>query len=150
MSLLTEIVAAVDPTLAAYAVDEPGPGRFEDAPLERDRAFVLEVVHEGYQMHYGEPRTFAGMDSDMRLLAGDALYALGLARLAESGDLEAVRELADLIALCAWAHADKRPEVIDELWRASAEALSPKGGPGARAAVQERLVTGATGPAQSV
>jgi hypothetical protein len=150
VSLLAEIVAAVDPTLAAYAVPEPGPGRFEDTPLERDRAFVLEVVHEAYLMHYGEPRAFAGMDSDLRLLAGDALYALGLARLAEIGDLEAVRELADLIALCAWAHADARRDVVDELWRASAQALSPQGGPGARAAVQERLVTGATGPAKAL
>ena len=30
-------------------------------------------------MHYGEPRAFTGMDDDLRLLAGDALYALGLA-----------------------------------------------------------------------
>ncbi|MFL5827157.1 MAG: hypothetical protein ACJ76V_11600 [Thermoleophilaceae bacterium] len=150
MSVLAEIVAAVDPTLAAYAVPEPGPGRFEDTPLDHDRAFVLEAVHEAYLMHYGEPRAFAGMDSDLRLLAGDALYALGLARLAELGDLEAVRELADLIALCAWAHADERADVVEELWRASARALSPQGGPGARAAVRERLVTGATGPGQTL
>ena len=48
----------------------------------RDRAFVLEAVREGYLLHYGEPRAFEGMDPDLRLLAGDALYALGLARLA--------------------------------------------------------------------
>ena len=41
------------------------------------------------------------MDADLRLLAGDALYALGLSRLAEAGDLEAVAELADLISLSA-------------------------------------------------
>ena len=62
------------------------------------RGFVLEAVYEGYLLHYGESRAFAGMDADMRLLAGDALYALGLARLAESGDLEAVAELSDLIS----------------------------------------------------
>ena len=33
------------------------------------------------------------MEPDLRLLAGDALYALGLARLAERGDLDAVAEL---------------------------------------------------------
>ena len=54
------------------------------------RGFVLEAVYEGYLMHYGEPRAFSGMDADLRLLAGDALYALGLSRLAETGDLEAV------------------------------------------------------------
>ncbi len=71
---------------------------------------MLEAVYEGYLMHYGEPRAFAGMDDDLRLLAGDALYALGLARLAERGDLEAVAELADLISLCARAHAEGRAE----------------------------------------
>ena len=50
-----------------------------------------------------------GMDDDLRLLAGDALYALGLTRLAETGDLEAVAELADLISLCAQAQAESRP-----------------------------------------
>ena len=59
---------------------------------------MLEAVYEGYLMHYGEPRAFTGMDDDLRLLAGDALYALGLARLAESGDLEAVAVLSDLIS----------------------------------------------------
>ena len=36
-------------------------------------------------MHYGTPRAFAGMDDDLRLLAGDALYALGLERLSAAG-----------------------------------------------------------------
>ena len=38
-------------------------------------------------------------DPDLALLAGDRLYALGLERLAALGDLEAVAELADVIAL---------------------------------------------------
>ena len=50
------------------------------------------------------------MDDDLRLLAGDALYALGLSRLADSGDLAAVAELADLISLTARAQAEGRPE----------------------------------------
>ena len=48
------------------------------------------------------------MDDDLRLLAGDALYALGLARLAQTGDLAAVAELSDLISLSAQAHAEGR------------------------------------------
>ena len=40
----------------------------------------------------------AGADPDLALLAGDYLYALGLERLAALGDLEAVRELSDLIS----------------------------------------------------
>jgi hypothetical protein len=81
-------------------------------------------VREGFLMHYGEPRAYAGMDADLRLLAGDALYALGLSRLAERGDLEAVRELADLISGCARAEAEGRPQDVPALWAESARRLA--------------------------
>ena len=74
------------------------PGRAASSEVDGARGFVLEAVYEGYLLHYGEPRAFTGMDRDLRLLAGDALYALGLARLAETGDLEAVAVLSDLIS----------------------------------------------------
>ena len=93
---------------------------------------MLEAVYEGYLLHYEKPRAFEGMDEDLRLLAGDSLYALGLEQLAASGDLEAVAELADLISLCAFAHAEGRPELIEELWAASSRKLSGGGGDGAR------------------
>ena len=95
------------------------------------RLFVLEATYEGYLMHYGEPRAYAGMDADLRLLAGDALYALGLSRLAEAGDLEAVAELADLISLTARAHAEGRPGLAEDLWAASAERLAGRAEGGA-------------------
>jgi hypothetical protein len=123
MTVLREIAAAAGPSLAPYAVPEPGPRRF-DAALG-DRLFVLEAVYEGYLLHYGSSRLFEGMDPDLRLLAGDALYALGLARLAESGDLAAVAELSDLIALSAQAHAEGRGEAAEALWDASSRALEP-------------------------
>ena len=106
----------------AYAVAEPGAGALRRAPASR--GFVLETVYEGYLMHYGEPRAFTGMDEDLRLLAGDALYALGLSRLAEAGDLEAVAALSDLISRSAQAHAEGRPEDAEALWESSAEALA--------------------------
>jgi hypothetical protein len=140
VSLLADVAAAAaDPLLDPYAVADPPPGRFERLPEDRTRAFVLEAVHEGYLLHYAAPCAFAGMDGDLRLLAGDALYALGLSRLAEGGDLAAVAELADLISLCARLEAEGRPELCDELWDASAEALSAAGGPGARQAWERRL-----------
>jgi hypothetical protein len=114
VSALAELIEAADPALAPYAVDEPGPGRFGD--VDGPRGFVLEAVYEGYLMHYGEPRAFAGMDRDLRLLAGDALYALGLARLAEAGDLQAVAALADLISESAQAQAEGRPGDAEALW----------------------------------
>ena len=64
-------------------------------------------------------------DPDLALLAGDRLYALGLARLAELGDLAAVTALADLISLSAQAHAEGDPERADAAWEAAARGLSP-------------------------
>jgi len=133
VTALAEVLRAVEPNLARHAVADPGPDRFASLVGDGDRLFVLEAVYEGYLLHYGAPRAFAAMDPDLSLLAGDALYALGLARLAERGDLEAVAELSDLISLTARAHAEGRPQQADELWLASARALSGEGGPGARA-----------------
>jgi hypothetical protein len=107
VSALPEVQQRAEPAVAAYAVDGIN-GRFND--------FVLEAVHEGYLMHYGDPNGFGGMDEDLALLAGDSLYALGLARLAQEGDLEAVAMLADLITNCAKAHAEDDPAAAADLW----------------------------------
>jgi hypothetical protein len=121
VSVLREVTAAADPALAPYVVADPGPPRFGDVG---ERHFVLEAVYEGYLLHYGEPRLFEGMDGDLRLLAGDALYALGLARLADSGDLLAVAELSDLISRSAQAHAEGRGEAAETLWDAASRVLA--------------------------
>jgi hypothetical protein len=121
VSRLEEVAAAADPALAPHAVADPGPERF--GAVEGVRGFVLEAVYEGYLMHYGEPRAFRGMDADLRLLAGDALYALGLSRLADTGDLEAVAVLSDLISGSARAQAEGRPEDAEALWTSSSAAL---------------------------
>jgi hypothetical protein len=87
-------------------------------------AVLTEAIREGYLLHYATPRILAGLDSDLALLAGDYLYALGLERLAALGDLEAVGELSDLISLCAQLHAeDRAPGLIAPLWLASALAV---------------------------
>jgi hypothetical protein len=122
VSVLSEVAAAADPALSVHAVAEPGPPRFDQALGER--RFVLEAVYEGYLLHYGTPRLFEAMDGDLRLLAGDALYALGLARLADRGDLPAVAELSDLIARSAQAHAEGRDAEVEPLWDASANMLT--------------------------
>ena len=116
MTVLAEIAAAAEPALRAHAVAEPGPAAYDD--------FVLDAVREGYELHYGTPRVFAGMDADLRLLAGDTLYALGLARLAERGDLDAVAELSDLISDCARAQAENDPEHAERRWAVAAEKLA--------------------------
>ena len=47
--------------------------------------------------------------ADLALLAGDRLYALGLARSPSSGDLEAVADARRRHLRCAQAHAEGRP-----------------------------------------
>lgn len=87
-------------------------------------AVIVEAVREGYLLHYGEPRLLEDADPDLRLLAGDYLYALGLERLAARGDLEAVRELSDLISLLAQAHTEPAvPDAPQALWLAATVAV---------------------------
>jgi hypothetical protein len=110
---LTEVIAAVDPALKPFAREDQPAGRWQ-----RDHAFTLEAVYEGFLLHYRRPRGFSGMDPDLSLLAGDSLYALGLERLAEAGDLAAVAALADLISACAQAEAEGRADDAEALWQA--------------------------------
>jgi hypothetical protein len=101
--------------------------RASDDP--RGYALVVESVFEGYLLHYCHGRLVQDADPDLRLLAGDHLYAFGLARLAQIGDLEAVDELADLISLCGQAHAEEasriRPpwQLTGALWASSVLAV---------------------------
>jgi hypothetical protein len=90
---------------------------------EDEYALLVEAIHEGYLLHYGAGRILRSDDPDLCLLAGDRLYALGLARLAELGDLEAVAELADVISLAAQAHAEDDPERAGAVWEAGARAV---------------------------
>jgi hypothetical protein len=107
-----------DPVFGPLVASGP---RAAAAPAEY--ALVIESVREGYLLHYGEPRLLAGHDADLALLAGDYLYALGIERLAALGDAEAVRELADLIGLCAQLHAENRAAEAPSLWRKSVRAI---------------------------
>lgn len=106
-------------TLGALAADGP---RTAAAPGEY--ALVIEAVHEGYLLHYGEPRLLAGHDADLALLAGDYLYALGLSRLAALGDEPAVGILSDLIARCAQLHAERQASQIPGLWEEAARQIA--------------------------
>ncbi|HEX2105538.1 MAG TPA: hypothetical protein VHF51_17930 [Solirubrobacteraceae bacterium] len=109
---------AGDPGLGALAASGPrADGRRDDL------AFVVEAVREGYLLHYGAGRLLRDDDRDLMLLAGDHLYALGLAQLAALGDLDAVAELADVISLSAQAHAEGRPDVAEAAWAGGAAAI---------------------------
>jgi hypothetical protein len=110
---------AQEPELGLLAASGP---RTASAPGEY--ALLVEAVREGYLLHYGEPRLLAGQDSDLALLAGDYLYALGLDRLASLGDTAAVTVLSNLISSCARLHAEDRAEAIPELWRSAAREIA--------------------------
>jgi hypothetical protein len=69
-------------------------------------AVGLETIYEGYLVHYGRSRLFAPADRDTALLLGDYLYAHGLVHIAESGDVKAVADLAELISRCAQLRAE--------------------------------------------
>jgi hypothetical protein len=98
---------------------------------EADYELLVEAIREGYLLHYADregARVVATDDPDLALLAGDRLYALGLARLAELGDLAAVGELADVISLSARAHAAGDGALADAVWEAGAVAVGWGGG----------------------
>ena len=118
---LADSLRAEGTPISAHVVDSP-------APPFRD-SFVLEAVREGYLLHYGEPRLLAGHDEDLALLAGDYLYALGIRRLAERGDLEAVVRLAELIGSCARLHVEGREDEAPALWRETAAAIGDESAP---------------------
>ena len=117
---VAEPAEGVEPALGLLVAAGP-----RAAGHEGDYALVVEALREGYLLHYGAARIVRGADADLALLGGDYLYALGLERLAALGDLEAVRELSDLISLSAQLHAEGRTLGVPEaLWLASVTATA--------------------------
>jgi hypothetical protein len=110
------------------AAEAPGPAqRGSSGPRavgnEREYELLLEMILEGSRLHYGPQRVVRTGDADLALLLGDQLYALGLSRLAELGDLEATAELADLISLVAQAHTSADRGLAEAVWEAGALAV---------------------------
>lgn len=122
-SVISPHVGDPDGQIPALGMLVAGGPRAADAPSEY--AILFESIREGYLLHYARARVVNGADEDLALLAGDYLYARGLERLAALGDLEAVRELSDLISLVAQLHAgtDRAADAWEgaaALWLASA------------------------------
>lgn len=71
-------------------------------------ALAIEATREAELLHHvpEAARVVRTDDRDLALLAGDRLYALGLARLAEGGWTDEVAILSDVVALVARLHAD--------------------------------------------
>jgi hypothetical protein len=99
--------AAAESALWADVLRDGSEAELVFSPLAPpEHALGVETIYEGYLVHYARPRLFAPADRDTALLLGDYLYAHGLVRIAERGDVAAVHDLAELISLCAQARAD--------------------------------------------
>ena len=97
----------------------------------------IETIYEGYLVHYGHARLFSPSDSDIAILLGDYLYAHGLVRIADTGNVNAVADLAELISLCSQARADRR-DGEGAAWAATAAELGSGTLEAARRALRER------------
>lgn len=97
-----------------------GPRVAERGP---DYELLLEMIYEGSLLHYGSARVVHTEDPDLALLLGDQLYALGLARLAALGDLEAVDALATVISRLAQAHAEDDGASAEQIWAEGARSV---------------------------
>jgi hypothetical protein len=123
LQALADQLRAEDTPITPHVVDPAEPSQLGDLAGGSEYALVIEAVREGYLLHYEQPRLLAGHDSDLALLAGDYLYALGLDRLAGLGDTRAVAILADLISTCARLQAEGETDSIPSLWREAAQQI---------------------------
>jgi hypothetical protein len=117
---LAELAQASDHPAGPAQLAAGGP---RAAGREQEYELLLEMIYEGSLLHYGEPRVVCPDEPDLGLLLGDQLYALGLSRLAELGDLDAVAELADVISLVAQAEAAGDSDLSGAVWEAGAVAV---------------------------
>ena len=108
------------------------------SPLLPEARFALglETIYEGYLLHYGRSRLFDPADGDIALLLGDALLAHGLVRVAATGSVGAIADLAALLSLCAQGRADGR-DGDAVAWAATAARLGLGGLDDARAALRD-------------
>ncbi len=77
--------------------------------VDEQFALGVETIYEAYLVHFGRPRLFGIADTNTSILLGDYLYAHGLVRIAETGDVDAVAALSDLISTCARLRAEGLP-----------------------------------------
>jgi len=90
-----------------------------DADGDEVFATDIELIYEGYLLHYRESRALAlaADDLETRLLAGDCYYARGLRGIAARGDADAVGLLARLMASCSYLRSVGAPFGDDDaLW----------------------------------
>jgi hypothetical protein len=110
---LREALEAEGGEVAASVAPEAG----AEVDGTTEYGLAVELIREGYLLHYhGKGHLLEPRDADLVLLAGDRMYALGLARLARLGDLDAVAELAEVIARSAQGHVTGDTDMAEAAW----------------------------------
>mgnify|MGYP001070791744 FL=1 len=110
---------AFGPAPAAPPAPRWGALYLELAPGDESLATDIELVYEGYLLHYRESRAvaLAADDLETRLLAGDCFYARGVRGVAARGDAAGVGLLSRLMAACSYLRAAGAPFAADDaLW----------------------------------
>ena len=90
-----------------------------DPCIGREYLTAMELIYEGYLLHYRQGRVRRTPSGDRRegLLGGDVLYARGLHLIASRGDVGAVDVLARLMASCSSLREREVPFSEDDaLW----------------------------------
>ncbi len=136
------------PLFAALA----GDGRDAEAAAQAaDYALAIELIYEGYLLHYRRSRVASPGDGDpSRLLTGDYLYARGLRVIAAAGDVDSVRLLTSLMAVCSYLRSEGADFALDDdVWAFTVAAIAALrqgcavGGPQATfAALEAAIVAG--------
>ncbi len=126
--LISRLVPAAGEAPRANGARQADPARLAaEGPRAAGRRaeyeLLMDAIYEGYLLHYGCPRVLRPVEADLGLLAGDQLYAIGLARLVALGDTDAVAELADTITLSALAHGAGSRALAEAVWDAGARAV---------------------------
>jgi hypothetical protein len=96
------------------------------APWDERYVTALELMYEGYLLHYRESRVVATApgDHETALLAGDVFYARGLRLIAGAGHIEAVLLLTRLMSTCSYLRSvDASFAADDVLWAATTAGL---------------------------
>jgi hypothetical protein len=118
--------AAQSPLWADALLPDAAPEPVFSPLAPSELALGVETIYEGYLVHYGRSRLFVAPDDDTALLLGDYLYAHGLVRVAETGNVDAVADLAELISLCSQARAEGR-DGDGQAWAATCARLGSRG-----------------------
>jgi hypothetical protein len=150
--LMATLVCAEEVSAEASGADGPASiaaGGPRAAGRRAEYELLVEAIYEGYLLHYGASRVVHVPEADLGLLAGDQLYAIGLARLVALGDTLAVAELADTITLSALAQGAVALELADAVGAAGAHVVG-WGSNELHAHAKDLVVSGAQGAIEAM